>query len=114
MDKRYKKELLTEYKVRKETGGIYIIRNIVNGRVLLLSTANLQGSKNRFAFSQKTGGCENLKLAADWKEFGSDAFTLEVIEEIDKSEGQTPEEFKADIKLLYSLWLEKLAGTNLY
>jgi hypothetical protein len=114
MDKQNRKELLTEYKTRKVTGGIYSIKNTVTGKFLLLNTVNLQGSKNRFDFSQKMGGCENLKLAADWKEYGSGAFILEVLEEIDKGDSQTQEEFKDDIKLLYSMWLEKIDPVNLY
>ena len=114
MDKQNKKELLTEYKARKVTGGIYLIKNTVTGKFLLLNTVNLQGSKNRFDFSRKMGSCENLKLASDWKEYGSSAFTLEVLEEIDKGDNQTQDEFKDDIKLLYSMWLEKFDPVNLY
>jgi hypothetical protein len=114
MDKQNRKELLSEYKSRKETGGIYLIKNTVTGKILLLSTANLQSSKNRFAFSQRMGGCENLKLAADWKEFGSGAFVMEVLEEIDKVESQSNEEFKNDLKLLLALWTEKYGSANTY
>ena len=114
MEKSQKKELLAEYKVREITGAVYSIKNKVNGKVLLLYTVNLEGSKNRFAFSQKMGGCENLKLREDWKSFGANAFIFEVMEELKMGDGQTQKEFQNDLKILYSLWLEKIEPTKMY
>ncbi len=114
MEKQNRKELILQYKNRKVTGGIYIIKNITNGKILLLSTTNLQGTKNRFEFSVKMGGCENLKLKEDWKEFGAGAFILEVLEELEKSEAQTQKEFEDDLKMLLSLWFEKFKPVKMY
>ncbi len=114
MEKLQKKGLLAEYKAREVIGAVYSINNTVNGKVLLLYTVNLEGSKNRFAFSQKMGGCENIKLREDWKRIGSNAFVFEVLEELKMGEGQTQKEFQADLKILYSLWLEKIDPTKMY
>lgn len=114
MEKSQKKELLAEYKARKVIGALYSIKNTMNGKALILCTLNLEGSKNRFAFSQKMGGCENLKLREDWKNFGANAFVFEVLEELKMGEGQTQKEFQDDLKILYSLWIEKTDAAKMY
>jgi len=109
-----RKELKQAYKERKITGGVFIIKNNINGRILLDSAINIIGSKNRFDFSKATGSCVNLKLASDWKEFGKDAFTFEILEEIEKKEDQTEKDFGEDVKLLEEIWMEKLEGREFY
>lgn len=114
MEKLHKKELLAEYKAREVTGAVYSIKNTMNGKVLILHTVNLEGSKNRFAFSQKMGGCEYLKLREDWKKFGANTFVFEVLEELKMGESQTQKEFQDDLIILYSLWLEKIEPAKMY
>ncbi|MDR1961726.1 MAG: GIY-YIG nuclease family protein [Gracilibacteraceae bacterium] len=113
MDKT-KKELQNEYKEREIIGGVYVIKNLRSGKLLLEAAADLRGSRNRFEFSQKTGSCVNLKLQKDWAEQGGKNFVLEVLEELKKGEEQTPAEFRAEIDLLKDLWREKLAGAGMY
>ncbi|WZL72389.1 GIY-YIG nuclease family protein [Clostridiaceae bacterium 35-E11] len=114
MKKENRKGLLMAYKERKITGGIYAIRNTTNGKMLLLSTSDLQGCKNRFQFSQKTGACVNMQLQKDWKELGGNVFAFEILEEIEKKDIQTLKEFREDIKVLEELWIEKLKSQELY
>ena len=57
MDRQNRRELIAAYKGRKVRGGVFGIRNTVSGKILLLSTADLQGCENRFRFSQMTGSC---------------------------------------------------------
>lgn len=107
-----RRELKSQYKERKKTGGVFVIRNMATGRALLLAAADLQGSKNRFEFAQKTGSCIDLKLQKDWAEQGGGAFAFEVLEELEKGETQTDAEFREDIAVLKEIWQEKLAGEN--
>lgn len=109
-----KKELQAEYKEREIVGGVYIIRNTFKNKVLLESTTDLQGIKNRFEFSKKVGSCVNMKLQKDWLEQDSSQFVLEVLEELEMVKTQTPKEFKADTDLLKEIWLEKLLNEDLY
>ena len=113
MDER-KKELIREYKQRPLQGGVCIIRNTVNGKYLLEIGLNPKGNQNRFAFSCSTGSCVHYKLQKDWDACGKDAFTFEILDEIEQKETQTPEEFKADIEALGELWLEKLGPSLSY
>ncbi|MEA4988163.1 MAG: GIY-YIG nuclease family protein [Anaerovorax sp.] len=114
MDRQSRKEKIEAYKQRKVIGGIYLIKNTVNGKSLLQSSTDLAGSKNRFEFSCHTGSCMIYKLKKDWEEFGKDVFVFEVLEELVKKETQTPKEFSEDIKTLEEIWMEKLDSGILY
>lgn len=114
MDKQRKKDIQAEYKAKKESGGVYAIRNIVNGKTLLLTTTNLQGSRNRFEFSQKTGSCESPKLTADYRLMGNGAFKFEILETLEMGDEQNYESYVKDLKILQSLWLEKFDADKLY
>jgi hypothetical protein len=109
-----KKELQSQYKEREIVGGVFLIRNTANQKLLLDSSMDLQGSKNRFEFSRNTGSCVYLKLQKDWSEQGSSQFVFETLEELRKGETQTPAEFKADVALLKEMWQEKLSTQELY
>jgi len=114
METKTKKEILAQYKEREMIGGVYAIKNTLNDKLLLLVTADLQGSKNRFAFSQKTGSCVDMKLQSDWNRQGGGQFVLEVLEELKKGDTQTEKEFKADLGILKEMWLDRLSDRDLY
>lgn len=114
MDKQNKKDLRAAYKERKDIGGICAIRNTVNGKTLILPVNNLHAYKNRFGFSQATGSCVDDKLLLDWDESGANSFVLEILEELERMETQTPEEFRDDLKTLKEIWLEKFDADKLY
>ncbi len=112
--KKTKKELQAQYKERKVIGGVYIIKNKETGQLFLASTPDMQGSQNRFEFSQKIGSCVQMKLQKDWAAYGPDAFVFEILEEIKKGDAQTQEEFSEDVKLLKEIYMEKLADSQFY
>ena len=109
-----KKELQSQYKDRETIGGVYLIRNTMNNKLLLDATADLNSIKNRFEFSVKTGSCVYMKLQKDWVAQGSGQFVFEVLEELKKADTQTDASFKADIDLLKEIWLEKLSKEDFY
>ena len=114
MKNQNRKQLLEAYKERKIVGGICAIKNTANGKMFLSGVTDLQGSKNRFEFSQATGSCVDFKLQKDWDKFGKEVFIFEVLEELEKGETQTSKEFSDDIKTLKEMWLEKVDPNNLY
>ena len=109
-----KKELQEAYKEREIVGGVFVIKNTLNNKLFLEATTDLNGAKNRFEFSQKTGSCTHMKLQGDWNKQGGGQFAFEVLEELVRSDSQTQDEFRADVNLLKELWLEKLSGRELY
>jgi len=112
MDKR--KELVNEYKERKLHGGIYTITNKVNGKYFLGHAVDLKAARNRFEFAVVNGSGTPLKLQDDWNEFGGEAFTFEVLEELEPKKSQNRNEFIDDLKTLKQLWREKLGSSSEY
>jgi hypothetical protein len=114
MKTKAKKELISQYREREVIGGVYVIRNTLNNKLLFAATTDLQASRNRFDFSQKTGSCVDTKLQTDWNKQGGATFVFEVLEELNKGEKQSAEEFKDDIEVLREMWLDELSGKDLY
>ncbi len=114
MEQKNRKELREAYKNRKVMGGVYVVRNSATGKTLVMSTTDLPGAVNRYAFARQTGGCFHPKLQKDLERCGKDAFSFETLEELEKQEDQTDAQFAADIKTLEELWLEKLDPAMLY
>ena len=109
-----KKELQSQYKEREVTGGVYVIRNTLNNKLLCEISLELSSTRNRFEFSLKTGSCVSMKLQKDWAKQGSGQFVFEVLEELKKGDTQTDAQFKADLELLKEIWLEKLSNEEFY
>jgi hypothetical protein len=106
-----RKAMADAYDQRVVVGGVYQVRNLRTGRVLLASANDLAAARNRFAFAVSTNSCVYHDLAADWRAFGADAFVFEELEGLARGVDQSPAAFAADIKELEALWREKLAQT---
>lgn len=102
------------YKEAKQTGGIYVIRNVKTGKMLLQSTRTIEKAANLLSFAKMTGSCVHPLIAGDWERYGPDAFELEIFETIDKKDTQSDAEFASDIRALEELWHEKLGADKLY
>ena len=114
MDSSAKKELQSQYKDRYPTGGVFLIRNTVNNKVLLDAATDIGSRRNRFEFSQKTGSCVEMKLRGDWVAQEGQHFVFEVLEELEKGKTQTQEDFRTDIGFLKEIWLDKLSHEDFY
>ncbi len=93
---------------------MFAVLNAASGKRLMQATADIRGSKNRFEFSRATGGCAFKPLQEDYKKYGAEAFSFEIIEELEQKEGQTGEDFKREIDALYTLLLEGMDPEELY
>jgi hypothetical protein len=102
------KELKDQYKYRPVVGGVYCIRCNGNDRTWLKSTKDLAGQKNKFEFFVSTKFCPEPGMRAEWNQYGAEAFSFQVLEEITKKETQTDQEFTEDIRILYEIWDLKL------
>ncbi|SMC56255.1 hypothetical protein SAMN02745168_1561 [Papillibacter cinnamivorans DSM 12816] len=100
--------MIRAYLRRPVVGGVYAYRNNRTGELLVLSTPNLEGTKNQFDFSRQTESCVHMKLQDAWREYGAGAFELVVLEELKKKEDQTDREFRKDLEVLLELWKGKL------
>lgn len=102
-----RKQLKREYKDAMRPMGIYQIRNLVNEKVFVGSTLNLNGIFNRHLFQLEIGGNPNKSLQEDWKSHGRENFAFEVLEEVFPRENPDYD-YRSDLECLEDLWLEKL------
>ncbi len=114
MDKESRKKIINSYKARRAHGGVFAIRNSANGKSYVAATTDIQGSKNRFEFSQATGGCAFKLMQDDFQRYGKDVFTFEILEQLTQKEGQSDGDFKNDIDELYSMIVEGIGPEKLY
>ena len=96
-----------EYKERQKPAGVYQIRNLANGRVLIGSSINLEGPLNRHKFQLLSGRHPNEALQKDWNEYGPDKFSFEIL---DRAKVKDDPDFNLqdEVTLLEQIWLEKL------
>lgn len=102
-----KKTAKLEYKASRRPMGIYLIRNLVNDKVFVGSTINLDAVFNSIRFKLYAGDHPNKALEADWKQLGTGKFEFEVLEEVFPREDANYD-YAADLETLEDLWLEKL------
>jgi len=106
-NKKSRKELNREYQERVKPAGVFQVKNNANGKVLLGSSLNLEGSLNRHGFMLRIGSHTNKALQKDWDEFGPDPFIFEILEEV-KRKDDPNFNLKDELTLLEMIWLEKL------
>ena len=106
--------MISDYKQRKIVGGVYAVSNTSNNKKLVMMTTNLEGSKNRFAFSQNTNSCISPHIQDDWKKYGAKAFAFQILESLEKKETQSFEQFQTDIKALYEMLIDQAGQGQLY
>jgi hypothetical protein len=100
-------ELRRAYKEAPRQAGVFQIRNLRTGKVLLGSSTNLHGPLNKHRFMLSIGRHDNADLQADWKQQGADAFAFEILEVVKVS--QDPSFCLEDeLTLLEQIWVEKL------
>ncbi len=102
-----KNELKKEYKNRKIPMGIYQIKNLDNGKVLIGSSTNLDGIFNRSRFSLNYGSHRNAELQNDWNKLGENRFSFEVLDYLEPKEDETVD-YREELDLLEQMWLEKI------
>lgn len=107
MEKLTKKDLKEQYKNRKITGGIFCIKCHGNNRMWIRAAKELEGQKNRYNFFISTDTCPEPAMQTEWKVFGANSFSFDILEEIERKETQSEREFADDIGLLLEIWNEK-------
>lgn len=114
IDKERKKEIVSQYKQRKTTGGVYKVTNTANGKYMLKAEVDLQSFQNRFNFSVRMNSCLHPKMQKDFNAYGAEAFTLEFLEEVEKKEEESNMGFKDRLKRLEEQWAEKFDKEKAY
>ena len=102
-----RKDLIRQYKETPKSAGVFLIKNLANGKVLLGSSKNLHGPLNKHRFMLRAGAHDNPELQKDWQEFGPDSFSFEILEVVRVKDSP---DFSLDdeLTLLEEIWLERL------
>ena len=116
VDKARRKALTEQFQQAAPDAGVYRIINQRTGKLLLGSTANLAGLRNRFEFARSTNSTAALdqRLRQDIATFGFDSFSLEVVDSLEVTPMMTPEQIASDLATLEALWREKADPSLLY
>jgi hypothetical protein len=105
-----KKELVSQYKSRVQTGGVYAIKNTRLNTWLVEAAPDIKSVQNRFSFF----GSTSMKAERDYKAQNGKDFVFEILEELTKGETQSEKEFADDLTALKAMRLEKIKGQELY
>ncbi len=110
-----RKALVREYLETPRPAGVYCVRNVSSGKLLLGSSSDLPGILNRQRFQLEGGLHPDRELQADWNVLGSDAFAFETLDLLKPSD-EPDYDSREDLRTLKTMWLEKLtaAGVSLY
>lgn len=102
-----KKEIKDEYKQMRFSMGVFQIRNLINGKIFIGSSVNLDKIWNRHKFQLEMNGHKSKGLQQDWNEQGAENFVFEVLEELKESDDSAADNQK-DVALLEEMVVEKL------
>ncbi len=111
MDRR--KELKEMYKAMKPDMGIFMIRSNFNNKCYIEATQDLKGTMNGAKFRLRFGNHPNRELQKEWKDNGSENFTIEVLEKLEYDKDESKTDYKDDLALLKMIWEEKLLKQDL-
>jgi hypothetical protein len=100
-------ELKKAYKQSHTPMGILQIKNNINGKEFIVSSANLPGTINKYQFSLKYKVCVVKELQQDWDMYGEENFSFNVIDNLEPKEDPAYN-YKEDLKTLQDLWIDKI------
>lgn len=108
-----KKELKLKYKQTRPQMGIFIIRSKVNNKCYIQATPDLRGVMNGAKVRLQGNMHIYKELQKEWNEFGSENFTIEILEQLEYDKDESKTDYTDELKLMEMIWEEKLAEENL-
>ncbi len=113
MDKTRKKELAEMYRQMKKPMGIFIIKCKKNNKCHIQTTQDLKGVMNG-AVARLEGGFHPVReLQKEWNEYGSDSFTMEILQQLEYDKDETKTDYTEELEVLKLIWEEKIASQNM-
>lgn len=102
-----RKELTAAYKEMKFKMGVFQIRNVLNDKIFVEGSINLDAIWNRHRLQLDIGSHPSASLQNDWKVFGAENFRYEILSEIKEEEGKTVD-YRKEVRMLEKMFLEEL------
>ena len=78
-----RRQIADAYKERKVPRGIFAVRCSATGEAWVGSSPNLSAARNSLWFQLRAGQYRNSLLQEEWKQYGEETFSLEVLEQFD-------------------------------
>ena len=103
-----KAELIQEYKSRKPIAGVYQIKNLISGKMLIEASSDMPAKMNRHRAELKFGSHRNKVLQQDWNTAGEENFDISIISQVPFKEGDNQLYLERDAKMMLDLLEEKL------
>lgn len=104
-----RKALRRQFEERKVVAGIYCVRNTTTGRCLIGAAVDVTSMLARQRAQLKFGSSPDRDLQAEWDALGAEAFAFETLDALAPRDGPVGNQ-DDDLRVLKSLWLEKLTG----
>ena len=105
--KKTRKEIHREYEERVKPSGVFQVKNLANGKVLLGSSLNLEGPLNKHRFMLRINSHPNKGLQQEWNELGPDQFIFDILETVQLQDSPNFN-LNDELTLLEEIWLEEL------
>lgn len=109
-----KKELKELYKNIKPDMGIIMVNSNINNKCYIEVTQDLKSTINGTKFKLNSGNFYNSELQKEWKEFGEESFSIDILEilKYDK-EDESKKDYSEDLAILKMIWEEKLSNQGM-
>ena len=101
-----KKEIKNNYKQTGSEIGVFMVKNKANNKIFLGASMNAVGALNRCQFELKMKTHRNKYLMKDWLEFGSDEFSFDVIDTVEKRDDPN-HDYLTELTDLLNVWLDE-------
>jgi hypothetical protein len=108
MDSNKRKEIIKNYKQTPVPMGIYQVKNLTNGKILIGSTKNLKARKNREWMEFETNRHPVKELQEVWNKLGEKGISFEIVDTLEPKKDDPLYNYTKELQVLEELWLEKL------
>ena len=106
-----RRTLVKQYKDSVRPAGVFVIRNLTDGRVYVAGSLDVEGAMNRARFELNLRSHRNKALQRDWVTQGAAHFSFEVIDRV-KERDDPAFDRAAELEKLLELWREELQCTT--
>ncbi len=104
---RTRSELKKQYRETPPPMGVYAIRSLSSGRVIVEASMNVHAAMNRARFELDRKSYRDKQLQQDWSALGPDHCRFEVVDLVKRREDPTFD-YKAELAGLLTMWREEL------
>ena len=101
------------YKQMKIPMGVFQVKNIENGKILIDHSIDMESKWNRHQMELKFGNHRNKDLQKDWNASSSSNFIYEVLSELKQNDDEGVN-INGELKILQKMLIEDLHIHNTY